>query len=68
MICLYQGVIGETMRKDVQRDDVLDALVGCLTGIAMATDGLRQLIGTPARDGKGLPMEMVYRKIAIAPP
>lgn len=60
---LYRQVIGETMRKDVQCDDVLDALVGCLTGMAMATDGLSQLSGTPALDGKGLPMEMVYRKI-----
>jgi predicted RNase H-like nuclease len=61
---LYQRVIGETMRKDVQRDDVLDALVGCLTGMAMATGSLSNLSGTPACDGKGLPMEMVYRKMA----
>jgi len=57
-------VIAETLRKDVQRDDVVVALVGCLTGMAMATDALSQLSGTPARDGKGLPIEMVYRKVA----
>lgn len=60
---LYQRVITETLRKQVQRDDVLDALVGCVTGMAQATGDLMQLKGTPVKGGEGLPMEMVYRSI-----
>ncbi|OQW85812.1 MAG: hypothetical protein BWK72_20395 [Rhodoferax ferrireducens] len=59
----YLRVIAETLRKDVQRDDVLDALVGCLTGMAQATGTLTQLSGASKKDGEGLPMEMVYRSI-----
>lgn len=60
---LYGCVLAENLRKDVQRDDVLDALAGCLTAMAMAmaTGSLSQLSGTPALDQAGLPMEMVYR-------
>ena len=58
---LYLRVLGENLRKNVQRDDVLDALAGCITAMAMATGSLSQLSGTPALDQAGLPMEMVYR-------
>jgi predicted RNase H-like nuclease len=58
---LYEQVMDETLRKDVQRDDILDALVGCLTARAIATDDYLRLSGDPDRDERGLPMEMIYR-------
>jgi predicted RNase H-like nuclease len=52
---LYDEVVAETYRKDVARDDVLDALV--LAGIA---DGpLDSLPDDPPLDAVGLPMEIV---------
>lgn len=58
---LYEQVMAETLRKNVQRDDILDALVGCLTARAIATNDLLRLSGDPDQDERGLPMEMVYR-------
>lgn len=58
---LYQKVLIDKPRKEVQRDDVLDALVGCLTATALVTDNLLRLSGDPDQDERGLPMEMVYR-------
>lgn len=52
-------VLGETLRRDVQADDVLDALVLAI----LAREGrgrLATLPLLPPRDAKGLPMEMVY--------
>jgi predicted RNase H-like nuclease len=53
---LYETVLSETYRKDVARDDVLDALV--LAGVADRP--LDSLPTTPPRDAAGLPMEIVY--------
>jgi predicted RNase H-like nuclease len=47
-------------RKDVARDDIVDAMAGAVTGTlrpALATFPAR-----PARDGAGLPMEIVYAR------
>lgn len=52
----YESVVAETYRKDVARDDVVDAL-GLL---AAATGPLRSLPETPPLDEVGLPMEIVY--------
>ncbi len=52
-------VLRETLRRDVQADDVLDALVLAI----LAREGrgrLATLPPTPPCDAKGLPMEMVY--------
>ena len=52
-------VLKSTRRKDVAVDDVLDALVALIT--AEATLGkLTRLVGDPAEDRTGLPMEMLY--------
>jgi predicted RNase H-like nuclease len=56
---LLRRALLDTRRADVQADDVLDALVALVT--AEAPDSRRQtLAGQPARDERGLPMEMVY--------
>ena len=46
-------------RKDVARDDIPDALVSMLTAHT-APELLKTLPAEPARDSRGLPMEMVY--------
>ena len=46
-------------RRDVGRDDILDAMVGAATGW-IARGRLRTLPAAPPRDAAGLPMEMVY--------
>ena len=54
-------VLGDTLRKEVQADDVLDATVAFVT--SEARDGeLTSLVGDPSHDLAGLPMEMVYLK------
>lgn len=51
------------LRKQVERDDVVDAMVAMITATA-ETARLQTLPSRPARDAFGLPMEMVY---AFAP-
>ena len=47
------------LRKDVGRDDILDALVVAVTGLRSQGVPLT-LPGSPRKDNSGLPMEMVY--------
>lgn len=47
-------------RKDVARDDVVDAMVGAVTASLMPR--LATFPERPARDGEGLPMEIVYAR------
>lgn len=56
---LLSDVLSKTLRKDVQADDVLDAVVAFVT--AEARDGeLDSLVGVPSHDPAGLPIEMLY--------
>jgi len=48
-------------RKEVARDDIIDALVGTVT--AKFHPSLNTLPEKPERDSKGLPMEIVYAKL-----
>ena len=54
-----QGILSQFKRKDVARDDAVDAMVAALTASAEAT-ALRTLPPEPPRDSVGLPMEMVF--------
>lgn len=62
------GVYGEALRrfprKDVARDDILDALAAAITAVPAVRAGaaLPTLPAAPPRDAFGLPMEMVYRE------
>ena len=56
---LLDTVLREQLRRDVQPDDVLDALVAFVTAAA-GPSAVRRLQGQPARDQVGLPMEMLH--------
>jgi predicted RNase H-like nuclease len=51
--------LGKFKRKEVARDDIADALVAAATA-SCPSSALRTLPASPARDSKGLAMEMVY--------
>lgn len=55
----YGEILQKFMRKDVARDDILDAMAAAIT--AQAPDACRTLPERPAVDTCGLRMEMVYR-------
>jgi predicted RNase H-like nuclease len=56
----YEAAVSCFLRREVARDDILDAMVAALTAHG-SPEGLRTLPVRPQRDGRGLPMEMVYR-------
>lgn len=56
---LLADALAKQRRRDLQADDLLDALVGLVVARAMP-DGIERLHGEPACDERGLPMEMVY--------
>ena len=56
---IYEDACRMFLRKEVARDDVLDALVAAVT--ARSGHGRLQTVPKcPQSDPKGLPMEMVY--------
>ena len=52
-----EEILEEFLRKDVARDDAVDAMAAAITAGAR---NLRRLPPRPPKDSKGLPMEMVY--------
>lgn len=54
-----EGMLSQFTRKNVARDDAVDAMVAAITASAEAS-ALRTLPPHPPRDSVGLPMEMVY--------
>lgn len=61
---LLTDALAKCRRKDVARDDILDALSAAVT----ATVGKEKLVSLPEppeRDSRGLPMQMVYRPYCI---
>ncbi len=59
---IYSDVLNEYLRKDVARDDVVDALAAAVTAhlVCQQPDGKRTAPANPPTDSKGLRMEMVY--------
>ena len=60
---IYKEACSRWRRKDVARDDILDALVAAVTAKLGCQDDdyeLHTLPSNPPKDRKGLPMEMVY--------
>lgn len=57
---LYQDCLSRYLRRDVQRDDILDAMCGAILG--RIPDRLQPIPEKPESDGLGLPMEIVYIK------
>jgi predicted RNase H-like nuclease len=56
---IVEKAMSEFLRKELARDDVLDALVGAV----MAMHPLKSIPGTPVFDDKGIRMEMVYAEL-----
>ena len=56
---IFDAACSRFFRKRVTKDDILDALAAAVTAYR-GHNHLRTLPVTPDRDGKGLPMEMVY--------
>ena len=52
-----QARLAHPARRDLATDDIVDALAGA---VSAAAPSHATLPPAPARDGKGLPMEMVY--------
>ena len=59
---IYKAGYDNFYRKDVARDDILDALVAAVTAYRGWPDQLQVFPknNAPERDGRGLPMEMVF--------
>lgn len=59
---IYNKACCRYFRKEVAVDDILDALAAAVTAHLACTDRdrLRTVPKHPPKDGKGLPMEMVY--------
>jgi len=56
---LFEQACGEFLRREVARDDIIDAMV-CAVTAKFGYGGYRTVPASPARDGQGLPMEIVY--------
>lgn len=64
---LLADALGRWRRRELAADDVIDALVAAVTAAAPIRD-LATLPAWPPRDACGLPMEMVYRRVAGVTP
>jgi predicted RNase H-like nuclease len=56
---LYGQVCAEFLRRQVARDDIIDAMV-CAVTAKYGYGRYRTVPVSPPRDGQGLPMEIVY--------
>ena len=58
---LVEGTLNSYLRKEVSRDDILDALVALIVA-STSDDALKTVPETPSKDSYGLPMEIVFAK------
>jgi len=56
---IYKAALGRYLRKEVAKDDILDALALAITA-TMLDEGAKRLPETLEKDHLGLPMEIVY--------
>jgi predicted RNase H-like nuclease len=56
---IYKAALGRYLRKEVAKDDILDALALAITA-SMLDEGEKRLPETIKKDQLGLPMEIVY--------
>jgi predicted RNase H-like nuclease len=56
---IFDQASGEFLRRQVARDDIIDAMV-CAVTAKVGYGRYRTLPARPPRDGQGLPMEIVY--------
>lgn len=67
-ICIFtdeivQRALSKYRRKDVARDDILDALVASVTAKLSFQRGLKSIPKSPEKDSRGLPMQIVYTTV-----
>lgn len=60
---IVENTLSNYRRKDVARDDILDALVSSLTVKLSSERGLKSIPKNPEKDSQGLPMQMVYTTV-----
>ncbi|HWQ49708.1 MAG TPA: DUF429 domain-containing protein [Methanosarcina sp.] len=60
---IVQSALSKYRRKDVARDDILDALVASVTAKLAFQRGLKSIPEIPEKDSQGLPMQVVYTKV-----
>lgn len=63
---LYEQACAEYLRREVARDDIIDAMV-CAVAAKQGYGRYQTVPATPARDGQGLAMEIVCPGIASMP-
>ena len=56
---LYRKILAQTLRKNVQRDDIVDAICLAVT-LELASDGLSYLTDENPRDEKGINIKIGY--------
>jgi len=56
---ILNHTLSNYLRKEVKKDDILDALCGAITAM-IGRESLTAIPNQPERDLEGLPMEMVY--------
>jgi predicted RNase H-like nuclease len=56
---VFKAAVDQFMRKEVARDDIVDALAAAVTGF-LSNGDLSTLSEFPEQDKRGRPMEMVY--------
>jgi len=60
---IVQNALSKYRRKDVARDDILDALVASVTAKLSFQRGLKSIPEIPEKDSQGLPMQIVYTTV-----
>ena len=58
-VAIVEKALNQFRRKDLARDDILDALVLAVSA-RRGAEAIRSIPAKPPRDSKGLPMEIVY--------
>lgn len=57
---IVQNALSKYRRKNIARDDILDALVASLIAKLSFHRGLKSIPENPEKDSQDLPMQMVY--------
>lgn len=60
---IVENALSNCRRKDVAKDDILDALVASLTAKLSSKGRLKSIPENPEKDFQGLPMQMVYTTV-----
>ncbi|MCB0650670.1 MAG: DUF429 domain-containing protein [Saprospiraceae bacterium] len=62
---LYHDILGNTQRKDVKKDDIVDAICLCLANRLAGPAGLSFIKDKQARDDAGIDIKIAYYKLPL---